>query len=390
MRFVVFAEDWGSHPSSTQHLFTRISKEHDVIWFNSIGMRKPNLNFKDMNRMFTKLSLMTKDKFTNKRKTNDKNNKIDTSNTPIVCNPLVLPWHDNILCAAFNSFKINQLIDSTNEEPIIYWLSVATAINAIKLRPQDKLIYYCGDDFSSLAGVDHKMVESFEKALITKADRIFVISDKLMRKMPAHKTQLLEHGVDFNLFNKPKAKADELLGKDNVIGFYGSISSWLDVDLLEFCVKNRPEYQFILVGQVEVDISKLLCFDNVTHHQAVDHKNLASFSQHWQASILPFKDNGQIQSCDPLKLKEYLAAGVPIVATDFPAVRRFQDAVLISNSAEGFLNRLDIAVAINHFPKIAWKSHSSALVRHHSWDHKAQFVLSECKNFNTNPLNKLA
>ncbi|WP_404395065.1 glycosyltransferase family 1 protein [Pseudoalteromonas phenolica] len=387
MRFVVFAEDWGSHPSSTQHLFTRIAKEHDVIWFNSIGMRKPRLNLKDMNRIVTKLSLMIKDKFIHASKTHDKANQVDTSHSPKVQNPLVLPWHDNTLCSAFNSFKINQLIDTSNEEPIIYWLSVATAINAIKLRPQDKLIYYCGDDFSSLAGVDHQMVEAFEKGLIEKADRIFVISDKLMRKMPAHKTQLLEHGVDFNLFNQPKPKANELLGKNNVIGFYGSISSWLDIDLLEYCARQRPEYQFVLVGKAEVDISKLLCLNNVTHHQAIDHKKLAGFSQHWQASILPFKDNGQIQSCDPLKLKEYLAAGVPIVATDFPAVRRFQDAVLISNSAEGFLNRLDIAVAINHFPQIAWKSHSSDLVKRHSWDHKAQFVLSECKNFHTNPLN---
>ncbi|MFY8297378.1 glycosyltransferase [Pseudoalteromonas sp. SS15] len=387
MRFVVFAEDWGSHPSSTQHLFTRIAKEHDVIWFNSIGMRKPSLNLKDMNRIVTKLSLMIKSKLTNKHKTHEKTNEVEKSHSPKVQNPLVLPWHDNTLCSAFNSFKINQLIDTSNEEPIIYWLSVATAINAIKLRPQDKLIYYCGDDFSSLAGVDHQMVEGFEKALIAKADRIFVISDKLMRKMPAHKTQLLEHGVDFNLFNQPKPKADELLGKNNVIGFYGSISSWLDIDLLEYCARQRPQYQFVLVGKAEVDISKLLCLNNVTHLQAIDHKKLAGFSQHWQASILPFKDNGQIQSCDPLKLKEYLAAGVPIVATDFPAVRRFQDAVLISNSAEGFLNRLDIAVAINHFPQIAWKSHSSDLVKRHSWDHKAQFVLSECKNFHSNPLN---
>ena len=387
MRFVVFAEDWGSHPSSTQHLFTRIAKEHDVIWFNSIGMRKPSLNLKDINRIVTKLSLMIKDKFIHASKTHDKANQVDTSHSPKVQNPLVLPWHDNTLCSAFNSFKINQLIDTSNEEPIIYWLSVATANNAIKLRPQDKLIYYCGDDFSSLAGVDHQMVEAFEKALIEKADRIFVISDKLMRKMPAHKTQLLEHGVDFNLFNQPKPKADELSGKNNVIGFYGSISSWLDINLLEYCARQRPEYQFVLVGKAEVDISELLCLNNVTHHQAIDHKKLAGFSQYWQASILPFKDNGQIQSCDPLKLKEYLAAGVPIVATDFPAVRRFQDAVLISNSAEGFLNRLDIAVAINHFPQIAWKSHSSDLVKRHSWDHKAQFVLSECKNFHTNPLN---
>lgn len=379
MRFVVFAEDWGSHPSSTQHLFMRIAKEHDVIWFNSIGMRKPKFNIKDVKRVVQKLSFMMKSKF-KKQSIECKPEEKSTIQVPIVQNPVILPWHDNYLCSVFNTRKINQLIDKSDPEPIIYWLSVATAIYAIQLRPQDKLIYYCGDDFTSLAGVDHKMVEEFEQQLISKADRIFVISDKLMRKMPADKTQLLEHGVDFELFSEPKLKAQALADKHNVIGFYGSISSWLDIDLLSYLAKQRPEYQFVLVGTAQVDITALTCLNNVTHYQAVDHHSLASFSQHWQASILPFKDNGQIQACDPLKLKEYLAAGVPIVSTDFPAVRRFQDAVLIAKEKEGFLHRLDMALAINSLPTLAWKQHSKELVKCHSWDHKAQFVLAECKS----------
>ena len=375
MRFVVFAEDWGSHPSSTQHIFTRISKDHDVIWFNSIGMRKPSLNLKDFKRIYQKLSLML-----TKKSVAAKVPENMVQSGPLVQNPFVLPWHDNTLCSAFNAHKINSLIDVSDPEPIIYWLSVATAINLIKLRPQDRLVYYCGDDFSSLAGVDHSMIESFELSLIEQAHRIFVISDKLMRKMPPHKTQLLEHGVDFNLFNDPQNKAKELEQKTNVVGFYGSISSWLDIELLSYCIQERPQYEFVLVGNAQVDISELTQFDNVTHIEAVDHKLLPCFSQHWQASILPFKNNGQIQACDPLKLKEYLASGVPIVSTDFPAVRRFQDAVLITNSAEGFLNRLDIAMSIHQAPSLAWKEHSSELVKRHSWDHKAKFVLNECKS----------
>ena len=55
MKFIVFGEDWQSHPSSTQHLFKQLSKQHQVIWINSIGMRKPTFRLIDVKRVFNKL-----------------------------------------------------------------------------------------------------------------------------------------------------------------------------------------------------------------------------------------------------------------------------------------------------------------------------------------------
>ena len=51
---VVFGEDWGRHPSSTQHLVRRLSGDRSMLWVNSIGMRRPRLNRADMHRMFEK------------------------------------------------------------------------------------------------------------------------------------------------------------------------------------------------------------------------------------------------------------------------------------------------------------------------------------------------
>ena len=55
MKFIVFGEDWQSHPSSTQHLFKQLAKQHQVIWINSIGMRKPTFRLIDVKRVFNKL-----------------------------------------------------------------------------------------------------------------------------------------------------------------------------------------------------------------------------------------------------------------------------------------------------------------------------------------------
>jgi hypothetical protein len=51
---VVFAEDWGAHPSSTQHLIKVLSQQRKIIWINSIGLRKPRLSWRDILRVSQK------------------------------------------------------------------------------------------------------------------------------------------------------------------------------------------------------------------------------------------------------------------------------------------------------------------------------------------------
>jgi hypothetical protein len=87
MKFIVFGEDWGRHPSSTQHLFKHISSNHEVIWVNSIGMRSPSFSVKDIKRAAEKL--MSKLGFVKP--------KTATTNEPnniIIVEPKVLPWHN--------------------------------------------------------------------------------------------------------------------------------------------------------------------------------------------------------------------------------------------------------------------------------------------------------
>ncbi len=367
MRFVVFAEDWAQHPSSTQHLFRLISERYNTTWVNSIGMRTPKFNWVDMRRILSKALMMAKSWRSKGKNTGQLN----------VVNPFLLPWHKSKTVRAFNQHQISQLIDFNNEEPITYWLSVPNAISLITLRPQDKVVYYCGDDFSALAGVEHNMISKFEKKLIDKADLIFVASEVLLEKMPTHKTQLLEHGVDFDLFAKRKAKHPVLRNRNRVVGFYGSISNWLDIDLLYALAVARPEYDIVLVGRNQVDIERLTALENVIHVGEVPHAELAQFSQYWQVSVLPFIINEQIRACDPLKLKEYLAAGKPIVATRFPAVERFSSIIMVANNQEEFIARIDDAMAIDGPNALGWRDVSQSYVHCHSWQHKRDYVLAQ-------------
>ena len=376
MKFIVFGEDWQSHPSSTQHLFKQLAKQHQIIWINSIGMRKPTFRLIDLKRVFNKLkSLFLSKRSSPNAKTTDHSHNLDLTAHTLA----VLPWHDNLIVRLYNKWIFNKK-GFIGEEPIVYWLSVPTAISLISPREQDKVIYYCGDDFSALAGVDHKMVAPFESELIKKADTIYVVSERLANKMPKTKVKMLSHGVDLALFTTQTAKASELeqISKP-IIGFYGSLNAWLDKALLLTLAKERPEYQLVLIGNLIEDFSELLKLDNVTHIKAVEHHRLASFSQHWQVSILPFVDNEQIRSCDPLKLKEYIATGTPIVTTRFAAVNPYRETILIADTHQGFIDRIDYAVSLSKSQNLNWRTNQSQQANNHSWQAKATLVCKQLR-----------
>jgi outer membrane receptor for ferric coprogen and ferric-rhodotorulic acid len=93
MKFIVFAEDWGSHPSSTQHLFSELAKRQQVNWVNSVGMRKPSVKLHDIKRIFNKFKQLFQ---------RSNNSKIATPKNMTVYKLPILPWHDNRLVRCYN------------------------------------------------------------------------------------------------------------------------------------------------------------------------------------------------------------------------------------------------------------------------------------------------
>lgn len=368
--FVVFGEDWGAHPSSTQHLIKRLSAQEKVTWINSVGLRKPSFRFSDIQRLLNK-SLLTLSSVW--RRCSQETEEF----SPSILNLAVLPWHDSVSINRFNKAVLkNKIGTSQQHEQRVYWVSVPSAISMIEKQPNDIIVYYCGDDFLALDGVDHEMIAPLEQRLIEQADIIFVASEHLKHKMPSDKTFVLSHGVDFELFSQAIAPAEALATDAKTIGFYGSISNWLDLEILETLVSQRPGYHLMLVGECKVSIDSLLAYPNVTHIDKVQHNELPKYSQNWDVSILPFINNRQIQSCDPLKLKEYLAAGTPVVSTRFNAVEKYQDIVQIADDPAEFISKIDQMLKLSQQQRMALAKHSMQSVMEHSWGQKAEEALA--------------
>jgi glycosyltransferase involved in cell wall biosynthesis len=349
---IVFGEDWGAHPSSTQHIIKELGKNRPVIWFNSIGLRKPKANLRDLLRLFNKVKSFLSSAGNKKTEFNtSKHNTAEhNSNQPIIINPIVVPCANSWL-----SVKINKLILKCQlhfackniliEDPII-WTSLPTSVDYLSLFDQAPCVYYCGDDFSSLAGVDHDFVSRKEVELINKSRYIFTASEKLLDKFPANKVVNIPHGVNYSLFSdKVKNMPSDLPQGKPIAGFYGSISTWLDQDLLVKTIEALPHWHFVFIGNIECNIDKLLPFINVKFLGAKPHIDLPKYIQHWNVAILPFVDNKQIQMCNPLKLREYLASGTPIVTTNFNALKGYRKYIQVSSETKPFHQAILLANA---------------------------------------------
>lgn len=359
---IVFGEDWGGLPSSTQHLISHLLKKHRVIWVNSIGMRSPKLNLKDLQRLFAKAKAMFGQ--------SPEPDNMNDGPKPIILSPRVIPFHGLSFVRAINKQLLTKTLQQACEEhgfkDIILWTSLPTAVDVVGALGEKASIYYCGDDFNALDGVDHSTVTPMEKELTDKVDLILVVSKELAEKHPGPATVMLPHGVDFELFSTPKPHPGDFPRKGPIAGFYGSLSEWLDVEMMTQAATALPGWQFVFVGDVKTDIGALSELPNVEFLGPKPHSQLPAYVQNWDVAMLPFRHNKQIEACNPLKLREYLASGTAIASTDFPAVQVYSDCVTIQSHREPFSRVIQRAYEVRDS-----KEERQQQVKSESWENRA-------------------
>ena len=327
---IVFGEDWGRHPSSTQHLVRRLAERRRVVWVNSIGLRRPRPSRSDLSRVMNKLVV---------RRQVSRGSVAPPASISIVP-PLAVSWPASQAAALFNravvGHQVRRAAKQRGLEAPVLWTSLPSALPLVGTLGERAVVYYCGDDFGALAGVDHEPVLQMEHELVERADLIVAASEALAARFPANRTLLLPHGADIEMFQDPAPRPFDLPACGKIAGFYGSISDWIDVDLLATVAGQLADWTFVMIGDVRTDVTKLLGLPNVRLLGPRAHADLPAYVQHWTVSLLPFRDCPQIHACNPLKLREYMAAGTPVVSTPFPALAPFRDLVHVGASPESF------------------------------------------------------
>jgi len=225
------------------------------------------------------------------------------------------------------------------------------AVRAVANRLEaDLLVYDWCDDASarSLAkgAYRKRKIGRWEDAMATEADLVFVAAEEMLRRRrPANpNTHLIAHGVVAGHQVGP-APESVLNMPGPRIGYIGTIGRWTDTELLRRLAVASPEWSFVLVGPVRKPVGELERLENVLMMGERPHEEVPSLLSAFDAAVVPYLVSDSTTSASPLKVREYLQHGVPVVSVDLPDIRPLSPPVRLASGPVGFKEQLTAAMA---------------------------------------------
>lgn len=223
---------------------------------------------------------------------------------------------------------------------------------------RDKFVIYDAmDDWAAFSNADQKRLIDNENEVVARADIVLAVSRKLYDKhrMLNKNTWLVPNGVDTDFFGGAmthhKTESDSLYRyKDRmVVGYVGGIHDWVDVDLIVEAAKLLPDAVFVLIGPALKRLQpKFAGAANILYLGPKPYSELIQYVSYFKAGIIPFKLNLLNESTNPIKLYEYLGAGLPVVSTGMPEVvsHAAEGVVYIADEPATFAGKILEAVAV--------------------------------------------
>ncbi|HJW45980.1 MAG TPA: glycosyltransferase [Lysobacter sp.] len=369
---VYFGNDWhAENRTSSHHIAVRLAQSMPVLYVDSPGMRAPGASGRDLKKAFRKIGASLRPPV-----------RIDGNLWH--CTVPQLPFRRVPGVEAFNRlfsrWALRRAMRHSGIRRCISWFVVPHPGFMARRLGEKLCVYYCVDDYASLPGVDAEAIARRDLALTRCADLVFVAPPALVEAKRAQneRTFFSPHGVDAALFARahqpdtpiPDA-ARELVRP--VVGYFGSIHEWIDIELIAWLAMQRPQWSFLLVGYAATDVAALRALANVHLVGPQPYPTLPNWAKSFDVAMIPSRLNRFVANSNPLKLREYLATGKPVVSVRSPEIERFARLVNIADSREQFLAALDRCMAGEPADAAATRM---AAVADQTWDRRVEEVLA--------------
>jgi hypothetical protein len=362
----VFADDWGRHPSSCQHLMARLIDRYRVFWVNTIGTRRPSLDLATLSRGWEKTRQWLR----------RLGAPPATPANPLVLNPKMWPWFATSYGRWLNQRllvrQLTRVLRRLPEAPVAV-TTVPVVADLVGVLPVRRWVYYCVDDFGEWPGLDQATLKRMEDRLLARADTIIAVSETLQERLASkHRdSALLTHGVDLERWLPPQGgeRLPELQGLEPpFIVFWGMVDRRMDLAFVRQLASDLDQGTVLLVGPAANPDPELCACPRVRRLPPMDFARLPHLAREAAVLIMPYADLPVTRAIQPLKLKEYLATGKPGVVTDLPATREWGDCLDLVASPEEFSRKVRLRLR-SGLPRDQHLARSRLV--HESWAAKA-------------------
>jgi glycosyltransferase involved in cell wall biosynthesis len=352
--------------TNQQHLMSRLAKRNRVLFLESLGLRQPRLAGSDLRRMARRA-----------RRAVSGARAVDGLH---VQSPLVVPLHGRPRIRTLNARLLRAQVAHTTkalgfERPLL-WSYVPQADWLVDTLQPSAIVYHCVDDIAAQKGVAAAAFREAEAHFAARADVVLASAPALAERMRT----LNEH-----VFYAPNVADTERFATALEVGrvdpamaalpgprlvFTGAVvATKLDLDLLEGVARARPDWTIALVGPVGAgdpltDISALEGLPNVHLLGPRPYVALPEVLRGADVALVPYAINDLTRSVFPMKVYEYLAAGLPVVTTPLPALA---DTTGVLVAADAPATVAAIERALTEDGQGARRARSAA-VRQNSWD----------------------
>lgn len=333
---VAFAKDWHEDPTSNHHVLRELAKTRRVLWLNSLATRTPKLSSgRDLGKIKRKLGEFTK-------------GPQNVENDLWVMSPLVLPLPHSAIARAINRQVLRATIRALRMRLGIkdfqLWTFLPNTADYVGTLGESLSVYYCVDEWSMFSYLDKQQTVAAEQKLLDRVDAVFAINHALADAKRARNeaTFVSPHGVDHALFARALddatvVPADIAALPHPRIGFYGTLQTWVDFELIAHVARARPAWQLVLIGQQLADVSALRGLSNVHLLGQRRHDELPAYCKGFDVGMIPYRIDERMAFVNPLKLREYLSAGLPVVSTAVPEVMRYANLCEIATTPDQFI-----------------------------------------------------
>jgi glycosyltransferase involved in cell wall biosynthesis len=269
---------------------------------------------------------------------------------------------------------LHRLLQAEKIRHYVLWYYTPMAMPFSRHLAPAATVYDCMDELSGFSGAPPEL-RQLESDLLARADLVTTGGRSLYeaKRSRHHNVHAFPSSIDVPHFAAARAggadPADQAAIPRPRIGFAGVIDERMDVPLIARVAERHPTWQMVLLGPVaKIDPASLPRLPNIHYLGMKPYAELPAYLAGWDVGMLPFAHNAATRFISPTKTPEYLAAGLPVVATSIrDVVDPYGDSGLarIADEPEAFAAAIAGALQEGRCARLA---EVDALLSRGSWD----------------------